>query len=172
MKSLFSGGWVKPAVFLSVFVIFVVGGFTTWTKVLSPEARENRENREKLVEFMNLVNEAEERQRNDQYGGKTPEETLQLFVVALEKGDLELASKYFSLNETGEEDPRWIELLKQIREANNLTKLAGDLKIAVKTDYSDVIGSCMLSTYRNGEIIGNILLIKNKFSNLWKIEEI
>jgi len=31
----------------------------------------------------------------DTYGGKTPQETLQLYIAAVEKGDYELASKYF-----------------------------------------------------------------------------
>ena len=35
--------------------------------------------------------------KEDVYGGKTPEETLQMFIEALKKEDIELASKYFSL---------------------------------------------------------------------------
>src|SRR3989338_4999916 len=31
----------------------------------------------------------------DTYGGKTPQETLQMFIEAVEKGDYELASRYF-----------------------------------------------------------------------------
>ena len=31
----------------------------------------------------------------DTYGGKTPQETLDMFISAVEKGDYELASKYF-----------------------------------------------------------------------------
>jgi hypothetical protein len=34
---------------------------------------------------------------NDKYGGQTPEETLDMFLVALDKGDTELASKYFEV---------------------------------------------------------------------------
>lgn len=33
--------------------------------------------------------------RNDKYGGESPEKTFNLFITALEKGDIELASKYF-----------------------------------------------------------------------------
>ena len=33
--------------------------------------------------------------KNDTYGGKTPEETFDLYLAALKKGDLELARKYF-----------------------------------------------------------------------------
>jgi len=31
----------------------------------------------------------------DIYGGKIPQETLQMYISAIEKGDYELASKYF-----------------------------------------------------------------------------
>ena len=33
--------------------------------------------------------------KNDTFGGATPEETLALFIEALEAEDVELASKYF-----------------------------------------------------------------------------
>ena len=33
--------------------------------------------------------------RDDKYGGKTPEETFNLFITALKKEDVNLASKYF-----------------------------------------------------------------------------
>jgi len=37
--------------------------------------------------------------RKDTYGGKTPEETLELFIEALEAKDYELAAKYFVVEE-------------------------------------------------------------------------
>ena len=43
------------------------------------------------------LKDLERRYREDPYGGSTPEETLQLFIDALKKGDIELASKYFSI---------------------------------------------------------------------------
>ena len=39
----------------------------------------------------------------DTYGGKTPQETLQMYIGAVEKGDYELASKYF-IGEKQEEE--------------------------------------------------------------------
>ena len=50
----------------------------------SPESRFERE-----------VAGLQEQYANDIYGGDTPEETLELFIQALESGDVELASKYF-----------------------------------------------------------------------------
>jgi len=40
----------------------------------------------------------EQRYKNDKYGGKTPEETYAMFLEALKKKDIELASKYFTLD--------------------------------------------------------------------------
>jgi len=39
-----------------------------------------------------------ELQKNDTYGGKTPEETLDLYIKALKAGDIELASKYSEIS--------------------------------------------------------------------------
>lgn len=39
-----------------------------------------------------------EQQKNDTYGGKTPEETLDLYIKALKAGDIELASKYYEVS--------------------------------------------------------------------------
>lgn len=39
-----------------------------------------------------------EAQKNDTYGGKTPEETLDLYITALKAGDIELASKYSEIS--------------------------------------------------------------------------
>jgi len=36
-----------------------------------------------------------ERAMADTYGGRTPQETLQMYINAVEKGDYELASRYF-----------------------------------------------------------------------------
>jgi hypothetical protein len=37
-------------------------------------------------------------QQNDNYGGKTPEETLDLYIEALKALDIELASKYYEIS--------------------------------------------------------------------------
>lgn len=36
-------------------------------------------------------------QKNDTFGGKTPEETFDMFLAALKLGDIELASKYYDV---------------------------------------------------------------------------
>lgn len=41
------------------------------------------------------IEETQKPYKNDKYGGSTPEETFDLFVAALKKEDINLASKYF-----------------------------------------------------------------------------
>ena len=62
--------------------------------------------------------------REDQYGGNTPEETLQLFIDALKKGDTDLAAKYFIIDE----QEKWKENLIQIKDAGKLNLMIKDLE--------------------------------------------
>lgn len=43
------------------------------------------------------VQEELNKYKNDFDGGKTPEETLELFITALRAGDIEKASKYYEI---------------------------------------------------------------------------
>lgn len=52
----------------------------------------------------------------DTYGGKTPEETYDLFIDALKKGDVELASKYFVL----EKQDDWLKTFNELKENESL----------------------------------------------------
>ena len=45
--------------------------------------------------FQKAEQELYQKMMADTYGGKTPQETLELFIAAVEKGDYELASRYF-----------------------------------------------------------------------------
>ncbi len=48
------------------------------------------------------IAELERPYREDVYGGKTPEETFDMFLDALKNGDIELASKYFAVRKQTE----------------------------------------------------------------------
>ena len=67
--------------------------------------------------------EAEKKYNEDTYGGKTPEETLALFIDALKKGDTDLASKYFILDEQA----KWKANLQKVKDGNELSAMAKDL---------------------------------------------
>lgn len=61
--------------------------------------------------------------REDTYGGATPEETLQLFVDALKKGDVELASRYFIYDK----QEKWLKTLLDTKRKGQLENLVADL---------------------------------------------
>ena len=104
--------------------------------------------------------------KQDIYGGETPEETLQMYIEALENRDFELASKYFVLKDQERE-------LKELNEINwSPDKYIDMLKNAYLSEYNDIFSSYELRVYIDGidAIIMNIL--KNEQSGLWKMESL
>ena len=51
--------------------------------------------------------------KNDKYGGKTPEETYFMYLDALKKGDISLASKYYIGIEGPGRAYKWLEQMQQ-----------------------------------------------------------
>ena len=80
-----------------IIIVVVAGGFFVWEKYFSPEAKINRETQKNYQKYLDWQANYEKAMKEDTYGGKTPEETLRMFIEALKKEDIELASKYFSL---------------------------------------------------------------------------
>jgi hypothetical protein len=98
----------------------------------------------------------------DTYGGKTPQETLEMFIKAVEASDYELASKYFVVEKQEEEFER---LKRSPREnINNILNLLKQVK-NYSGEYSDD-----KKTYSFYNPIA-VDFIKYP-SNLWKINEI
>jgi len=65
-----------------------------------------------------FLNAIEAPYKNDKYGGTTPEETFDMYITALKKGDLELASKYFAINK----QKGRLESLKEIEDLDSYIK--------------------------------------------------
>ena len=63
----------------------------------------------------------------DTYGGKTPQETLQMYIAAVEKGDYELASKYF----IGEKQEKWRKELIEIKNVDKIDAFLNPIKVAL-----------------------------------------
>lgn len=68
--------------------------------------------------------------REDTYGGKTPEETWAMFLDALKKGDVELASKYFVV----EKQEGWKITIKKTIDAGKLNLVISNLSSGLKKD--------------------------------------
>jgi len=98
----------------------------------------------------------------DTYGGTTPQETLQIFIDAVEAGDYELASRYFVVEKQGE----WESNLQEVKNIdflmNDLSKINNRL-IKEPLSYKDnyfVITDPIFTSFTKYP------------SGLWKINEI
>lgn len=101
-------------------------------------------------------------QMKDVYGGKTPQETLSMYIDAVEKGDYGLASKYFVLG-------------KQEEELRSLSSAVSDdiknylFRIKQETVNGGEYDSGKTYFSFNGKILVNMTLYP---SGIWKIIEI
>ncbi|PJC70006.1 MAG: hypothetical protein CO014_00915 [Candidatus Tagabacteria bacterium CG_4_8_14_3_um_filter_41_8] len=73
---------------------------------------------EELAQLLTKIEkDAFDKKAADKIGGKTPQETLDLFIKAVESGDYELASKYFVI----EKQEKWKKSLIEIVDAKKIS---------------------------------------------------
>lgn len=180
-------GWKIFIWILVGVVVFVLGldsGFRT---------RQAWEPQRALRSFLKFQEAWEDLYRQDKYGGQTPEETIDLFLDALKKGDLDLASKYFILDKQDE----WRETLGEIQQEGNLETMIERIETAkgkwteehrsetrVVFTYSiehkeerveyfpDGKGGYQEVRLPAGQYAHDIILYKNQLSGVWKISMI
>ena len=76
--------------------------------------------------YQRLVEKMQAPYKNDKYGGKTPEETFDLFLDALRKEDVDLASRYFVIPK----QEGWKQSLGKLKEANLYKGMLSELEYA------------------------------------------
>lgn len=142
--------------FLALFIIIIALGSSGF--FLSAEQKLQKEYLSELREVAHL-------EASDTFGGTTPEETLELFITALEVGDVELASKYFVLGEQGKQ----LENLKKIVESNFLIEMVSDLK---REKYRNNISEDQVtfSIGNDDNFVALTILLNRNNNDLWKIE--
>lgn len=166
--------------YLIALVLFLAiglfSGFFVW--LLSPQMREARQLKKGLESFNKAIKAEEQKYASDTYGGTTPEETYRLFLEALKKQDIELASKYFILNKQEEyknlftqikNSGQWDNMMKDLLDSRNLKgKIEddGDYKIEIFTKNNELIASVIIK--KPILILGSE---KREISNLWKITQ-
>ncbi len=98
----------------------------------------------------------------DTYGGSTPQETLQMFIDAVEKGDYELASKYLVVE-------RLEEWRDNLGNAKNIDEFLKDVK-----EISKNVDNGRYSTEEDWFLLEKPIYTKFiKYpSGIWKINEI
>lgn len=98
----------------------------------------------------------------DTYGGNTPQETLDMFIEAVEKGDYELASKYFVIPKQEE----WRNELLEINKADKIDTFLDPIKIEM---HNQGIFSKDENSY---SIYGRLVINLWKYpSGNWKIQD-
>mgnify|MGYP001565071791 CR=1 FL=1 len=109
----------------------------------------------------------------DTYGGKTPQETLDLFVAALRAGDVELASKYFLLDENLSRE-KWADALQNLKKKNLMQDLIKRLQNAVPDPTDSVSESDFRYVLLNNDGLAEATMRFrfNDFSKVWKIENL
>lgn len=103
--------------FLKIAVVLVIIFFILIGIIIGVEKYKfwkGTKNVEKLAENLEKMKQLDyELAMADTYGGKTPQETLEMYISAVEKGDYELASKYFVIAKQEEEKNILIETNKK-----------------------------------------------------------
>jgi len=164
--------WRTVFIAVGVLILIVLLWFI-YLVFFSPDARRDFETQKNYNQAINAINTYEEAMRNDTYGGKTPRETLNLFIDALEKEDIELASKYFILRSDGSKNVVFFELLQKIKNEGNIKRFISDLQNYAKPQKSDLEENFAYVLYNNDGTVGLQVDMKfNKYSGVWKIESL
>src|SRR3989344_4599780 len=111
--------------------------------------------------------ELERQYREDTYGGKTPEETLQLFIDALKAGDIELASKYFVVEEREKTKKT---LQDEFKVDGNFDYMITGLQKLKRTtgNHNPDEKAFFIIVGEDGIVADQVLLVKNT-NSVWKI---
>jgi hypothetical protein len=168
----------KFIIWFLIIIGLAVGGFFVWSGYLSPEAKLSRQNSENYQNYLDFEANYEKAMTEDVYGGVTPEETLGMFIKALEEGNVILASKYFYLdtNEKSEyylTQKEWENGLIKAKEEGRLEEIIDELLRAIPTINQSSINKNIYwySIYsENGDIEQDIEFKFNPYSGVWKIE--
>lgn len=105
--------------------------------------------------------------KNDKYGGKTPEETFDLFIAALKKEDVDLASKYFVIPK----QESWRKSLAQIKKANLFGEMLTEMEYAKSNSIKTIEENQARFSYALSGKYGTEIIFEKIFG-LWKISQI
>lgn len=149
-----------------VFILAVLAAFVIWGMLKAgPWLRQWQERRA----ARSLQNELEKLYRDDKYGGKTPEETFDMFIAALEKGDVELASKYFVI----EKQESWKQSLAAIKsQPSAYNEMLTEMKFARDNAHKKIEGDLVWFSYTPpGSEYGTEIMFEGIFGR-WKISRL
>lgn len=107
-----------------VVVLIILAGLVTWGLLNLPTIVDAVQGKLTAWQYQREINKLEAPYRNDKIGGKTPEETFDMFISALKKGDVDLASKYFVIDK----QESWKKILEEYHKNNLLANFVLELE--------------------------------------------
>ncbi len=164
---------ITAGVFIALFAVAVA-----YEAFFSPRAVGERETQRNYEIAKKGLEDFREKMTADTYGGKTPQETLDMFIAALEKNDIELASKYAWWDGGSASIANKEALVEGLEQAQREGKLSEVIDILKKMEFLDDInkGSNDSKWFgikdSNGIIEYSVVFRRNNFSQVWKIESI
>ena len=160
------------AAFLGLLIL-IGGSYFVWDGYFSEGAKYRRQVEENMEKYNEWEKNYTKAMTEDTFGGKTPQETLDMFIDALKKEDVELASKYFLLNEVGQVDQEWVDGLNQKKSEGKLQEIALLLTKLQKDQESSSFDTVWFSILNSDGIADYSAILKlNEFSKIWKIESL
>ncbi len=163
----------KFIIIVVLAVVFLFACAVVWEAFFSPRAVGERETRKNYEQAVKGMKEFEDKMTADTYGGKTPQETLDMFIEALEKDDIDLAVKYIYWDGGRASIDNREAMREGIINAKKENKL---LEIISMLKKAEPAGSSLGGYYgfelrdRDSNLVSDIGFIQNKFSGVWKIE--
>ena len=142
-----------------------------YQKSIEPYRKLYEQGLQYIRETERLERKYERMLKADHYGGKTPEETLKLFVEALKKKDYKLAAKYYlpwKQKEAEKDLKDWIENYQKGLEI--FLRAYNKHIIVVEDSAVDYIKQVKVFKDSKDKYSYRIVMRKNNINNIWKIE--
>ncbi len=167
-----------------VFILGAVAVLVVWTMLTHGAWMRDIQDKWMAYRYQRSV---EKPFKDDKFGGETPEETFDLFISALEKGDVELASKYFVLNR----QEQWEKTLSDYKDQVLLVDFIEELKSkrvkwqkvtyddenVVSFEYEFLVEEDTTVDFNGqkieipaGNYTDDTVFEKNIYTNIWKIQ--
>jgi len=158
-----------------LLIIGLLSVFCFW--FLNPQMRQARKLKNGWSSFNKAITAEKQKYAADAYGGTIPEETYRLFLDALKKQDIDLASKYFIL----EKQEEYKTLLNQIKNSDQWKIMMEDLLDPKNRKGKMISDSYVIEVINKDNVSVTTIIIKKpvlilgsekqEISNLWKITQ-
>ena len=169
--------WFRYCV--ALFLIFIVAIFALIVlNKISPE-KQNPDNSIADQQALERVRELEQALKNDTVGGKTPEQTMQLFLEALKAGNMNLAAQYFAID-TNEKSvyyltrQQWLDALNYKQQKGEIGNIIATIEKMVPSKDPNLTDNTYAYVLLNSNGLAeySLFLKFNEYSKIWKIESL